>query len=710
MKLRSIFLMSAVVSLSMSAEQITESQALVLASKHFGISNRAQLAPARVAGNGELAPYYVFNRGNNQGFVIISGDDELTQIVGYSDKGHFSEEQMPVSLRNYLGNYANYVDRVQRGEARGYMQNLQAAEPVVEPFVTSHWNQDAPFNDLCPYDDAAGGRTVTGCVATAMAQAMNYWEWPKQGQGSHSYEYPNYPPQIYWPFGRLSVDFSKSVYDWNNMIDDYVQGEYTDEQGSAVAKLMYDCGVSVDMYYSTSASGAADQTVATALSTYFGYNCKFYYRDAYMSDEFFKLIATELDAKRPVLFAGTGEAGGHEFVIDGYDTNRFLHVNWGWSGMSDGYFDMNLMNPGNLGIGGGGGGFSEMQSILVMQPDETMKGSRNQMQLLIMAEKGLKANSTSVKKGEEFKFGVVGLTNASDVTFKGKIAVGLFNFETGELAAVSNVESISILGYDDWTTDNIPFVFTDALNDLADGKYFVRAISKEDGAADGDTWARVANDELLMVEVNGETVSMLADNKSVAVNSMALADADKKEFFPGDEFDVNFSITNNSLAHVSAQVEFVYRNVETNSVVKRTKSTVQLSELSTVNGTVGVILTKLAFRPGNKYSMGIESVKVSSEAYEIVANVKPLLFNVTEEGGVEVLSQQVRVYPNPTTDVVSVENAGEVLSIEVYSVDGRLVERVEGQSSVSLAGCPSGVYVLNVETAEGAARHRVVKL
>ena len=161
---------------------------------------------------------------------------------------------------------------------------------------------------------------------------------------SHSYEYPNYPPQIYWPFGRLSVDFSKSVYDWDNMIDDYVQGEYTDEQGSAVAKLMYDCGVSVDMMYSTSASGAADQTVATALSTYFGYNCKFYYRDAYMSDEFFKLIATELDAKRPVLFAGTGEAGGHEFVIDGYDTNRFLHVNWGWNGLDDGYYDVTFCN------------------------------------------------------------------------------------------------------------------------------------------------------------------------------------------------------------------------------------------------------------------------------------------------------------------------------------------------------------------------------
>ena len=317
-----------------SAEQISESQAMAVATKYMQLEQpNRQLVPApRTATASSAAPYYVFNSSDGKGFIIVSGDDELTEIVGYSTDGFFDTANIPANAQAWLNKYADYVARVQSGDAVARkVQVSTLAETIVEPLVTTRWNQDAPYNNMCPIDRNYNRRSVTGCGATAMAQVMKYWEWPVQGQGEH--QNANDP--------SLEVDFSESVYDWDNMLDTYNSLSSQTAQ-DAVAKLMYDCGVSIDMSYSYVASGAYDSDIAIALGTYFGYKAQTYLRDAYTVNAFRELIKSELDNARPVLFGGQGTVGGHEYVVDGYDSNDFLHINWGWGGASDGFYDMEL--------------------------------------------------------------------------------------------------------------------------------------------------------------------------------------------------------------------------------------------------------------------------------------------------------------------------------------------------------------------------------
>ena len=227
------------------------------------------------------------------------------------------------------------------------------------------WDQSAPYNDLCP--EYNGTRSVTGCVATAMAQVMRYHKYPAKGKGSNSYTSQTLAL-------AASFDFASTTFDWDNMLPQYVSGSYTDDQAKAVATLMYACGVSVDMDYTPDDSGAMPYAAAEALINNFEYssNIRFLQRDYYQYAEWMDLIKTEISNSRPIMYDGQSTEGGHEFVFDGYDENDMVHVNWGWSGVNDGYFAISALAPSSLGIGGGtnlGGGFSSDQGMIIgIQP------------------------------------------------------------------------------------------------------------------------------------------------------------------------------------------------------------------------------------------------------------------------------------------------------------------------------------------------------
>ena len=221
-----------------------------VAAKYADIDIKSHPQRMKAAGKQQkAAAYYAFNIGDNDGFVIVSGDDSLTELVGYSDSGSFDPDNMPDNMRSWLQAYSGYVASVQAGDSKAKRQQLgNVTTIVVRPFVTTEWNQGEPYDRLTPLLDN-GAHCATGCVATAMAQVMKYYEWPERGEGSNSYEYD--------PYGTLSMDFSQSVYDWENMLDIYssyyeegnIVPEYNDGQAGAVAKLMYDCGISVNMMY-----------------------------------------------------------------------------------------------------------------------------------------------------------------------------------------------------------------------------------------------------------------------------------------------------------------------------------------------------------------------------------------------------------------------------------------------------------------------------
>lgn len=292
-----------------------------------------QLAYTHYAENG-MATMYVFNF--DGGYVIVAADDSSSPILGYSDQGCFDYQTAPDGLRFMLGEISkgiatvveqghpvssDIVIRWKNLEEHGILQANKGLE-VVEPLISTRWDQGAPFNMYVP------NNYPTGCVATAMSQLMKYWEWPVTGTGEHSYQ---------WGGQTLSANFGATTYDWANMIDYYGNGANTQER-EAVATIMYHCGVSVNMMYESDGSGAYSADVPEAISTFFSYSDKAtFISKGGNYDEWISLLKSNLDQRIPLYYSGQGTGGGHAFVCDGYDVDGLFHFNFGWGGASNNY-------------------------------------------------------------------------------------------------------------------------------------------------------------------------------------------------------------------------------------------------------------------------------------------------------------------------------------------------------------------------------------
>ena len=302
------------------------------------------------------AAFYVFNAGD--GFVIVAADDCTTPILGYSDEGRpFDPDNVPIQMQEYLQAFVEQIrygieNHLEANEATaqqwamviqdGRLSNDRSVTSV-EPLLTTRWNQDCYYNALCP-ESANGpcGHAYTGCVATAMAQILNFWGYPYRGHGSHSYT-PNYYPE-------QTVNFGATFYDWANMPDELTPNS-TQTEINAVSTLLYHCGVAVDMSYGSNASSANNNKVIAALLDYFNFaedaHKKIINYSQYYQQEWTDTIKASLDQGRPVYYAGFNPPNplypgqpqtGHAWVCDGYDANNMLHFNWGWGGYCDGYF------------------------------------------------------------------------------------------------------------------------------------------------------------------------------------------------------------------------------------------------------------------------------------------------------------------------------------------------------------------------------------
>ena len=327
--------------------------------------------------SGEVPAYYVFPNGEGKGFTVVSGDDRLPEVVGYSDKGTYDEENLPSNYVGFMKAYEEMVGQLDNGDSRASASIAEAKalrssgyqQPTVAPLLGSiQWNQMIPYNKMCPMYNSTN-RSVTGCVATAMAQVMMYYQYPKTLQT----DIPAYVSRT----NHLSIpQINKGEsYDWDNMLPQYASYEplnYTDAQAAAVAKLMYHCGAACEMDYGSS-SGA--NVTPAILSTYFGYDSDLMQdlnRDVFTLAEWSQIMDKELSARRPILYSGRSSDGGHEFVCDGTDGNGLYHINWGWGGYQDGYFDVTILNPDKGGAGSGSApdGYNQYCSMIVgIAPD-----------------------------------------------------------------------------------------------------------------------------------------------------------------------------------------------------------------------------------------------------------------------------------------------------------------------------------------------------
>ncbi len=306
---------------------------------------------------------YIFDRPASSGYLIVSADDTATPLLGYADSGSFDANNMPPQLEWWLSEYASQIDYASANGIKNTYAPI-ANKKEIAPLVKTKWNQGTPYNNLCP--SVNNVKCPSGCVATAMAQVMKFWNYPDVGTGRVTATLPS------GGTGEGFINLAQKPFDWNNMIDSYSGYDYTNEQGNAVATLMQAAGYAAKMNYAPGGSGALSINAAISLSKNFKYNPNIQYlqRLYFNTSEWNEIVYNELAAGRPILYGGQSTSVGHEFVCDGYDGNGYFHFNWGWGGMSDGYFILDALNPNSVGTGGGaGGGYNSRQDIIIgIQP------------------------------------------------------------------------------------------------------------------------------------------------------------------------------------------------------------------------------------------------------------------------------------------------------------------------------------------------------
>lgn len=387
-----------------SAEVLTPSQALERAlggtpatlRQAPSLRKGAKLTPALTVGSNEEPEVYVMTP-TSESLLIVSAESETPALLGYSDKTGFDPTNIPPAMAAMLETFSQEIKAVRAGLANAASGGRADFEPVL-PLCKTTWNQDAPYNLYCPKLD--GQRSMTGCVATAMAQVLKVLEWPEKCNGGTE--------TYYWSNGaqNLSLNFDEVTFNWSSMRDTYTSTGTT-VASKATATLMQAIGYAAHMNYSPTASGTHGITLATGLIKHFDFDCTLSYEqhDWYSQTEWEELIYRELAAGIPVYCDGvTGDySAGHAFVIDGYAGDGYYHLNWGWGGMSDGYYRLTALDPSAQGIGGSTAGYNFAQGIIVgLKRGATTPIS--ECPLTFQCYDTFGVESTSVSKGKSATF------------------------------------------------------------------------------------------------------------------------------------------------------------------------------------------------------------------------------------------------------------------------------------------------------------------
>lgn len=444
------------------AKAIAEKQAALLG---VTIDQKAMTKARKQGSKGEITlsqeSYYVFPNANSKGFTIVSGDDRLPEIVGYSSQGSYDENNLPEGFVSFMKAYQNLCNKVNLGDAEA-LKNLAeikawrnkknasaASTSAVAPLLGNiEWDQTSPYNNMCPRYDSVHV-AATGCVATAMAQVMAYYKYPKQLKA----DIPGYVNR--WngiPMEIPTITREEGIYDWDNMLPKYnKEANATQQQKDAVAKLMYHCGAAVRMSYGPESAATVS---ATKLAKYFGYDADLMMdlnRATFTLDKWMQIIDTELAAGRPVLYGGQASDGGHQFICDGIDGEGLYHINWGWSGSQNGYFDLSLLNPEKGGTGSGNSteGYNRSCSITIgIAPDNGVVDAplATVPDIKAMNYGFLETTTKDTRENpdEAFDFWLdYGLGNQTYQAFSGYVALGILQ-KDGSYRIVSQKAHINV--------------------------------------------------------------------------------------------------------------------------------------------------------------------------------------------------------------------------------------------------------------------------
>lgn len=552
-KILPILLMTA--SLGATAEVLTPAEALERALGQSPATVRRAIDRTRTAGSSRITPaltigsaeapeLYVITPSDGS-LMILSAESETPALLGYSDTQTFRADSIPPAMQAMLETFAGEIAAVRAGiEPGATIEETRAEMEPILPLCRTTWNQDAPYNLLTPKMNAQ--RCMTGCVATAMAQVLRTIQWPAQcNGGTESYT---------WKKGdqTLSLDFSTITLDWDALRDNY-SSNVSSSVSRPIATLMQALGYASHMDYSPTASGTHGSDMAEGLVKHFDYDCTLGYHmhDWYTQSEWEAMIYNELSRGIPVYCDGVnGDASmGHAFVIDGYDSDGFYHLNWGWGGLSDGYYRLTALNPTSQGIGGSNSGYNFIQGIIVgLQPGATTTPAKRPLTFMLYnSDFTCSARTANAGASITFRGGIYNIAPVEAPTMTPGLK--FINEETGEvtywrLGSTARTNTPVNAGYTSFSL-RLP-------SDLPDGNYKVYP-----AAYSGNT--KEYYDVKVRVGGYGFLLATLADGK-FTFNGAPLAEATATDFeltskvYPNTNFTAKATITNTSDEPYSAAV------------------------------------------------------------------------------------------------------------------------------------------------------------
>lgn len=430
------------------ADFVSEQQAREIAERWFP-SGELSLSL-----NGQQSIWYINN--SQGGWILLSADDSTSPVLGYNDEGSIHPDNLVPQLKAWLGDCEKGILQARERKIAASdeikllwkMAGTRTKAASGKLLQTASWGQDSPFNDLCPTVTEKGSKkkSITGCVATAMAIVCRYHEWPAQGSGTvGGYSYKgDFNNRESIP----SVDISSHTYDYSLMPLEY-KSSSSSQQCSAVAQLMVDVGYAAELSYGYEYGTAGFTSMAIkALHEHFGYRGDVSYvsRDSYDDGLWIEMMCEEIDKGNPIIYGAvdSSEEGGHQFICDGYDSKRYLHINWGWDGVDNGYFDLSLRIPGSYT-------FSLMQdAVLGLEPDREASSPTLAGDIQYYYDSSNQYSDMSISKGDLFSGWTCSayfMNIMSEYTYSGKIRAALIDWQGNLKEVLSSEKSLKIASY-----------------------------------------------------------------------------------------------------------------------------------------------------------------------------------------------------------------------------------------------------------------------
>jgi hypothetical protein len=632
--------------------------------------------------------YYVYNVGDNEGFVIIAGDDIAYPVIGYSNTGAYRVEQLPVNfiswmdqlqsgIHNAIENKLSPSDRTKKAwEAylSGESLNLYSSQ-AVSSLTQTKWGQDGPYNNLCP-EYNYGVRSVTGCVATVMAQLMKYYRYPLRGNGRTN-AYVTETHKISVP----AINLSSVEYNWNTMSNTYTSSS-SQTAKNAVATIMYHCGASVRMDYGKE-SGAYIDNAAISLIGYFNYDAgmQMKSRDFYTTNQWTAMLKTEMDAGRPVYYSGNSNAGGHAFICDGYDRNGLFSFNWGWEGYMNGYYNIDGIE------------FKNNNTILIgIKPDE---GGKPTCEMKLKPGTSLTSSKSTVEQNETFTVSA-NFCNVGLADFTGNYGVVLLN-DNGAV-----IETIGIFNTSPWTLESgyyyqNQFDISCKVQNAPAGNYKIRAAVRPEGGSWTAIGGQVGYTDELVINVGntdgGSFEIKLVDKTDISTSASAIKQ--------GENFTVTAHFRNTGAGNFTGYYGIVL-----------------LDEKGTIKETIGTyrdipMTLEAGYRYTNPFQITCNVLNSAPGNYTIRAAIKPIegewitisgtagykdelpLEVIKDRTGISlvenqliktyILDQQLHIH-SPTAERIFIYSTGGILL--------QTADKTEGNLIIPIMHLPKGILII----------------